>query len=201
MQEIRKSKGDQLQELNKVFQSKVESVKAFRQELQELLDNLEQVTIKELKKEFDNIAKSIEADIQEVEAILKAINDKVPEMKKCKGNKAQEFVCMKSSHKLTAEGEKLQKCQQTKQDATVSFTADKRITTFLKEISIFGSVSTTTNKIFEPKNSLYSINCQREVNVGIPSDRNTYIIYGSCITEDGYLLLVEYQNKKLQHWT
>lgn len=196
LDEIRKTKETEVQELQAALNKEIESVKTFRQELQALLDQLEQQTIEILRNKCNKIEESIAEDITKVKQVVSSLNEAESQLKKAGGNKAQEFVCVKFSQALTIKAKKEETTQLVATYETVSFSSYQGIKTLLQQYKALGK--TLANKPFTPKESLYKVSQEREIYVKLKDDTDLCSISGSCITDDGSLLLSDRSNNKLK---
>jgi hypothetical protein len=199
MQEIKIAKDKKMTELKEAFDKEVKSVKDFRKELQTLLDNMEEKTIRELKQQFDDIRAHHQGEINTISSLIDAMNEVSSQLKKSEGNKVQEFVSIKTSEKMAVQAEEMKKEQQRKTEETFSFTADQNIKLFLQQFQTLGKVTSDQHNIIVKKDSLYKVKQKREIGVKSASDRTMPYIQGSCITENGILLLVDFHNNNLKH--
>lgn len=197
-EEIKTEKERKLKKLKEAYDKEVESVKAFRQELQVLLDNIEQETLEEMKREFERIESGLTNDLLAANNQIDELNDISAQLTTSEGNKPQEFVSIKSAEKTTLKAETVAQEQQREIEETVSFTADQNITIFLQQIQTLGKVSSYKHLINNFKESLYERKQAREIYIKLDNDVSECNINHSCITDDGYLLLTDYTNQKLK---
>lgn len=198
MTEIKTNKENQIKELGESFDKEVETVKTYKQELQTLLDNAEHETIGQLKSGYDRVKSDLASDINKVQNQLDKIEDLNQQFKMSKENKAQEFVSMKLLETAVNRAEMVGKLQQTKPEETISFSADQNIKSSLQTNRALGKVSSKNLRTMGQKDTLYTLKCQKEIDVKLASDYYDCNIYGSWITDDGTLLLADFKNKKLK---
>lgn len=202
MKAIKEAKEAKGQELRNFLHITIDTVKAFKQELQTLLDNIEQETITEITKEVCALEANLEAEIKEAEKVIDSLNELHSQLKKSEGNKAQEFVCVKSSKKLTDKVTEQEKTQQCLINEIGSFTADQTIKTFLLQIQKLGKFEGSEKMVPKPKpeTTPYKVKLKREISVKLVNDTKSCCIYGCCDTNEGSLLLADSNNKKLKYW-
>ncbi|XP_045158390.2 uncharacterized protein LOC123524337 isoform X1 [Mercenaria mercenaria] len=110
-------------------------------------------------------------------------------MKQSDGNIAQQFVSMKTTQKRLAQTEDILNDLDAHVHAKVSFTADQTVLGFLQQLKAFGSII---------RNTVYSVKGTRKMNIKVQNDSSGCLVYGSCLTEDGELLIPDCNNKKLK---
>lgn len=209
LEDIKSAREMIIQRLKTELHAEIKNVKAFRQELQALLETMEQATIQELQKDFNRIITSLAVyiDITNVETQLSCFDDAAHQLQKAEGNKADEFVCVKSYQKLLAQGDEIQKNLPMAADETVCFKRDQSIKAFLLQKKTFGKVSAEKSEgsiskakelKFIPKNGLYKVKQQKQLDVKLETDREICYTWGSCIADDGFLLLADNWNKRLK---
>jgi hypothetical protein len=137
-------------------------------------------------------------EIKEVERLIDAMNEVSSQLKKSEGNKAQEFVNIKSSEKETTKAKVVENEHQKKTEETVCFIADQNIKAFLQQMHAFGKVACNKTPITGHIDRLYKVRNRREINVQLSSDTSECDIEGSCLTGDGFLLMTDRNNNKLK---
>lgn len=195
-------------------------IQELRKKLQTLLENAEHQTVADLEKVFRKTEASIVAEIKDLKSLIGSVDKIEAELKRTKGNKVQEFVCIKTFEKLSAQGQHIKGTQKSLQ--TISFTTDRNIEKHFRKMKVLGNVSSTSSTDSEAttvefgletinrthstpstaqpttKHSLYTVKQQRAISVKLPNDTSDKAITGSCITDDGYLLLADAVNKRLK---
>ncbi|XP_053392506.1 uncharacterized protein LOC123545717 isoform X1 [Mercenaria mercenaria] len=139
----------------------------------------------------------LQSEIKEAEQNIDDLEQSVYKLQKSTGNKAQEFVCVKTSQKIIASTKSFVSTIQTKTEAKVSFSADMKIKNYLKQQKVLGQVS-TAKATYTPRTTAYKVKQKRDIDIKLKEDKTTCNIYGSCFTEDGSLLLADLNNDKLK---
>lgn len=198
---IKKAKEEKGKQLKQRLEKATDAVKAFKRELQTLMDNIEQETISEIRNEVCAAEATLEAEIKEADKVMDSLNELNAQLKKAAGNKAQEFVCDKTIKRLTNKVTEQENMQQISWMSEISlFTADQTIKAFILQIQKLGKVEGFEIKLptSKPITTLYKVKQRREISAKLSNDTKDCGIFGSCVTNDGCLLLTDYYNKKLK---
>ncbi|XP_053390786.1 uncharacterized protein LOC128553636 [Mercenaria mercenaria] len=188
-----------IEDLKKSKTEAVMAIKDFRKEMETILEQLEKESIKELEMKFIEDESKLLEEKKKAETELDGLKEAVNDLKKSEGNKAQQFVSMKMSMKSIAKTEDVSSSLQTNIDANISFSFDPAILEFLQQLKTFGSVRhVSTTDLSCPRTTVYSVKRNENLNIRSQNDENTCRVYGSCITEDGSLLLADYYNNKIK---
>ncbi|XP_060573283.1 uncharacterized protein LOC132731173 [Ruditapes philippinarum] len=186
-----------VKELDAQKDKAVESIRQFRKEMEGILDTLEKATLKSLEEKYKNGKEKLENEIKNLQRHIDELELSSQKLTKSVGNKAQEFVAVKTSRKQIMEANEAEAESVTNSsDVKVKFIADSTIKDALKDFKTFGliSVSNTENK----RDKMYVVKRKKQVNIKHVNDRETCYIYGSCFTDDGLLILADYENKSLK---
>ncbi|XP_053390770.1 uncharacterized protein LOC128553622 [Mercenaria mercenaria] len=199
MEEIIKIRQRLIENLKKSKTRAVMAIKDFRKEMETILDKLEKESIKELEMNFiEKESKLLEEKtkaVNELDGLKQAVND----LKKSEGNKAQQFVSLKMSLKIIAEMEAVSRSLQTTVDADISFSFDPAILEFLQQLKTFRPVRHDSATDFRSqRTTAYSVKRIENLNIRIQNDNQTSHVYGSCLTEDGSLLIADNNNSKIK---
>lgn len=114
MEEIKKALENEVAEVKELFKINA-FIKTFRLDLQKLLDNMHQETLKELKTEFARVESILVSKISEMNNLIDAMNEESLQMRKTKGNHAHEFVSIKLPEKAMAKAEDMANEQKKKE--------------------------------------------------------------------------------------
>ncbi|XP_045196111.1 transcription intermediary factor 1-alpha-like [Mercenaria mercenaria] len=198
IEKIIKSKQRLIEDLKKSKTEAVMAIKDFRKDMETILEQLEKESIKELEMKFiEEESKLLEEKKAETE--LDGLKQAVNDLKKSEGNKAQQFVSLKLSLKSIAETEDVSCSLQTSVDADISFSFDPAILEFLEQLKTFGSVQhDSATDLRSPKTTVYSVTRIENLKIRVHNDTQTCCVYGSCLSEDGSLLLADNCNKKIK---
>ncbi|XP_053390768.1 uncharacterized protein LOC128553620 [Mercenaria mercenaria] len=199
MEKIMNTRQRLIEELKKSKTEAVMAIKDFRKEMETILEQLENESIKELemklKKEESKLLEEKKKAETELDGLKQAVND----LKKSEGNKAQQFVSLKMSLKSIAKTEDVSRLLQTSVDANISFSFDPAIFEFLQQFKTFGSVRhDSATALRSPRTTVYSVKKIENLNIRVQNDSQTCYVYGSCLTDEGSLLLADYYNEKIK---
>ncbi|XP_053401568.1 uncharacterized protein LOC123540683 [Mercenaria mercenaria] len=196
LDDIKKTKQQILSELKKQKQRATDSIINYRKELEAELKRLESESLKEVDAQYKNMERNLLYEIKEAEKFIGDLEQSAAKLQKSNGNKAQEFVCVKTAQRniLTAKSSTSKK--QT--EVNVFFSADMKIKNNIKQLKTLGEVS-TAEATYKPRTTVYTVKQQRNINVQLKEDERKCDIHGSCFTEDGSLLLADWYNNKLKH--
>ncbi|XP_045195966.2 uncharacterized protein LOC123551249 [Mercenaria mercenaria] len=196
MEKIMKTRQRLIEDLKKSQMKVVMAIKDFRKDLETILEQLEKESITELEMKFIEEKSKLLEEKKKAETELDDLKQAVNDLKKSEGNKAQQFVSMKKSLKSIAKTEDASCSLQTSVDAKISFSFDPAILRFLQQLKTFGSLSTTAFR--SPRTTAYSVKGIENLNIGVQNDTRAMCVYGSCLTEDGSLLLADNGNYKIK---
>ncbi|XP_053394936.1 E3 ubiquitin-protein ligase TRIM33-like [Mercenaria mercenaria] len=161
VEKVKTSREVLLEELNESKTNAVNAIKAFREDMEKILQNLEKESIKEVEKEFQTMETMLLEEIQISENQMKNLSKAADDMKQSDGNIAQQFVSMKTTQKRLAQTEDILNDLDTHVHAKVSFAADQTVLGFLQQLKTFGSVI---------RNTVYSVKGTRDMNIKVQSD-------------------------------
>ncbi|XP_045173789.2 uncharacterized protein LOC123535264 [Mercenaria mercenaria] len=196
---IEKSKEAKITLLDELSKSKDEAVKSiqdFRKELELCLEKLEEESIKKVEKEFHRVKSILKNQMVKLENEVGRLEETAKDVEKSEGNKSQQFVSMKAAQKLVAEAEADFTTVDPPVEAKISLVINQNIRDYLKQQLTFGSVSPATLK--QKRTTIYTIKDMREMDIRTQNDTRQGDIHGSCLTEEGLLLLADDVNKKLK---
>ncbi|XP_045173634.1 uncharacterized protein LOC123535147 [Mercenaria mercenaria] len=185
-----------LDELNKSKDEAVKSIKDFRKDLELCLEKMELESIKIVEEEFHRAESILKNQMDKLENEVGRLEKAANDVEKSEGNKAQQFVSIKAAQKLVAEAEADFNTVDSVVEAKMVFVINQNIRDSLKQQLTFGSVFPVTSK--QKRTTIYTIKGMREMDIRTQNDTHQGDIHGSCITEDGLLLLADCDNKKLK---
>ncbi|XP_053396725.1 uncharacterized protein LOC128556264 [Mercenaria mercenaria] len=199
MEKIMKTRQRLIEDLKKSKTEVVMAIKDFRKDMETIIEQLEKESIKELEMKFIEEESKLQEEKKKAETELDGLKQAVNNLKKSERNKAQQFVSMKMSLKSIAKTEDASCSLQTRVDASISFSFDPAILKFLQKLKTFGSVRHDSTTVFRsPRTTAYSVKYIENLKISGQNDNKTCLLYGSCITEDGSVLLADYNNKKIK---
>ncbi|XP_060583855.1 uncharacterized protein LOC132740018 [Ruditapes philippinarum] len=185
MQELQKSKKDAIQEIGQ-----------HRKVLEQLLADMEKESIQEVDYEFAKKESALIKQKKDIEREKDNIQKAIFNLQHAEGNKAQEFVCSKIAYKQIKGKDSLDLLNDENADVQLLYSINQDITSFLKQKKTFGNIPKYYDQQYAQTRSLYTVKAERKMNVKVQGDKQTCCIYGSCLTEDNFLLLADYYNKK-----
>ncbi|XP_053396820.1 uncharacterized protein LOC123551322 isoform X2 [Mercenaria mercenaria] len=174
-------------------------IKDFGKEMETLLKSLEKESLKEIEEQFRQKKLQLEEEKKGAEDELDFLKHAEESLEKAEGNRAQQFVSLKAAQYIITQTEEISRSlRSTKEDAKISFAPDSAIRNFLLNCKTLGSVNHDVSTHFQQRTSMYAIKAIRELNIKMQSDASSCWVHGSCFTEDGALLMVDYYNNTLK---
>ncbi|XP_045196107.1 uncharacterized protein LOC123551320 [Mercenaria mercenaria] len=199
MEKIVNTRHRLIEDLKKSKTEAETAIKDFRKDMETILEHLEKESIKELEMKFIKEETKLLEEKKKAETELDGLKQAVNDLKKSEGNQAQQFVSMKISLKSIAETEDVSRSLKTSVDANISFDFDAAILGFLQQLKAFGSVRhDSATALRSPRTTVYSVKRIEDLNIRVQNDNNTCCVFGSCLTEDGALLLADHSNTKIK---
>ncbi|XP_060573281.1 uncharacterized protein LOC132731171 [Ruditapes philippinarum] len=195
MEGTEKAKKLLIKELNVQKEKAAESIRQFRKEIEEVLDTLEMATITTLEEKYKNAIEKLENDTNKLQKHIDELKRSSQKLTKSAGNKAQEFVNVKTSKKQITEAYEAEALTNTSA-AKIEFNADLTMINAFKDFKTFGLVSVSESENMRDK--LYDVKSKKQVYIKYENDRQTCNVYASCFTDDGLLFLADYSNKALK---
>ncbi|XP_053379874.1 uncharacterized protein LOC128546142 [Mercenaria mercenaria] len=176
----------------------INAIKKYRQEMEMLLENMEKESIMEVEKKFSEIECNLNQEKNKAEKEEDGLRRDADNLQKSDGNRAQQFVYMKTAQTKCAETEIVLRSLEERNDTTLSFVENPDIRKFLQNIKTLGTVKSPHPVSFQPRTTLYTITNSRSVNVKTSSDLYPCNLHGSCLTDNSFLLLADYSNINLK---
>ncbi|XP_045196544.2 uncharacterized protein LOC123551572 [Mercenaria mercenaria] len=199
---LRKIKAETERNIEDLSQSKekaLNAIKDFRKEMRDILDNLEKESINEVEVEFRNLESILKEQEKKMESAIEDLGNAADNLQKLDGNKAQQFVLMKIAQKKIEGTERPCKSPDEQTTVKITFFANQKLQDFLGQVETFGKVTGDPCISLNPRTTAYSIKDKREMSIRLQSDsENDCRVHGACLTDDGMLLLADYNNKKLK---
>ncbi|XP_060595818.1 uncharacterized protein LOC132749909 [Ruditapes philippinarum] len=161
---------------------------------QEVIDHVEKVASQskeEVVRKYQAAKDQIEKDTREANETINDLMMISKGLRKSEGNKSQQFVLMKIANRKMKEANEKGILKHNGQ-VNISFDVNSVIQDFISDIKNFGRVSCPLG--IRP----YSAETIKDMNVKLQDDKSTCNIFGSCLLEDGTLLLTDYNNKRLK---
>ncbi|XP_060566628.1 uncharacterized protein LOC132725509 [Ruditapes philippinarum] len=197
IEEAERAKKLLIKELNAQKEKATESIRQFRKEMEEILDTLEKATLKYLEEKYKNGKEKLENEIKNLHRHIDELKLLSQKLTKSVGNKAQEFVAVKTSRKqIDAASETEAESVTNSSDVKVEFIADSTIKDALQDFKTFGSISVSNTENIREK--MYVVKSKKQVNIKHQNDKETCNVIGSCFTDDGLLFLADHNNKTLK---
>ncbi|XP_060565229.1 uncharacterized protein LOC132724392 isoform X3 [Ruditapes philippinarum] len=186
-----------VKELDAQKDKAVESIRQVRKEMEGILDTLEKATLKTLEEKYKNAKEKLENEIKNLHRHIDELKLSSQKLTKSVGNKAQEFVTVKTSQKQIKEANEAETESVTNSsDVKVEFIADSTIKDALKDFETFGLILVSnTVKIRDKMNVVKS---KKHVNISHVNDKVTCYVNGSCFTDDGLLFIADLNNNTLK---
>ncbi|XP_045163268.2 uncharacterized protein LOC123527704 [Mercenaria mercenaria] len=197
MTKMKESREIFLQKLLKSKSTTINAIKKYRQEMEMLLENMEKESIKEVEKKFSEIEYILHQEKNKAEKEEDTLKRDADNLQKSDGNRAQQFVYMKTAQTKFAEAEIVLRSLKERNDTTLSFVENPEMRKFLQQIKTLGTVKSPRPAPSQPRTTLYTVTNTRSLNVKTSSDTSRCSVHGSCFTDNGFLL-ADFNNKNLK---
>ncbi|XP_045162980.2 uncharacterized protein LOC123527529 [Mercenaria mercenaria] len=199
MNTVKKNKENLLQKLKKSKEEAIDTIKKIRQEVECLPNEMEKESIKDVEMELSKIKSYLQHDIHMAEKEVSALQSAKDGLQRATGNEAEERFWMRIAQMQLNITESVIQSLHTQTDMKMLFSPDQEIINFLQQmIESFGIVQCYSLGTSNSRKTLYAVKATREVNIRTQNDTNTCCVLGSCFTQDGMLLLADYNNKTLK---
>ncbi|XP_045196108.2 uncharacterized protein LOC123551322 isoform X3 [Mercenaria mercenaria] len=166
--------------------------------METLLKSLKKESLKEIEKQFRQKKLQSEEEKKGAEDELAILKQAEEGLVKAEGNRAQQFVSLKSAQNIIAQTEEMSRSLRSTNDANISFAPDSAIRNFLLNCKTLGSVNHDVATRMQQRKALYAIMATREFNIKMQNDATSCLVHGSCLTEDGALLMADFSNNSLK---
>ena len=170
----------------------LDSLKAFRSEINKLIDEIEKNATSEIEQRYNDLDKKMSNDKMSVDKAINQMENRLTRLKVTDSNVSSLFVSEKISISLTKVADELHKnvgkpCKKAK----LYFKGDSSIKAYLSQLTTLGNVR-------DQKNVFGSIREKITHAINIESDTDNCNIWGTCITGDENILIADNTNNKLK---
>ncbi|XP_060586134.1 uncharacterized protein LOC132741886 [Ruditapes philippinarum] len=197
IEEAERAKKLLIKELNVQKEKATESIRQFRKEIEEILDTFEKSTLKTLEEKYKNSKEKLGNEIKNLHRHIDELKLSSQKLTKSVGNKAQEFVAVKTSRKQIIEATEAEAQSVTKSsDVKVEFIADSTIKDVLKDFKTFGLIAVSNTENLRDK--MYIVERKKQVNIKHVNDLRQCSVNGSCFIDNELLFLTDYVNNTLK---
>ncbi|XP_053405631.1 uncharacterized protein LOC128558999 [Mercenaria mercenaria] len=183
------------------------SVKKFRKEINDRLDELEKNTVDDIEDKYKALIHEIEEGMKQLEKNKANVSSTLDKLFPASKNAIQNFVNVKKAETAASKAAKF--VQETKLQTSfkdVDFNADDKISSFLAEINVLGKITERMSVDAEYKGTvavskeeaLLQVKGYKEYSVKVQSDIKTCYIVSECTLEDGTIILSDNNNDKLK---
>lgn len=180
------------EQLKRLKTTCLESLRSFRNEINEILDELERNTLEDIEQKYRELDKKLSNDKENMTAALLKIQMRLEQLNVTGSNRSVLFVSQNICKNLTSTADDL--CRAVGKPlnkAKLFFKGDFAIKSYLNRASTLGSVR-------EQKFAFGSIKEQTAHDVRVETDEDNCNIWGTCITGDGHILIADNTNNKLK---
>jgi DUF4097 and DUF4098 domain-containing protein YvlB len=162
-----------------------------------ILGTLEKATLKTLEEKYKHGKEKLDNEIENLHRHIDELKLSSQKLTKSVGNKAQEFVAVKTSRKQIIKADEAEAESMTNlSDIKVEFIADTTIKDSLKDYKTFGFISESNTENI--RDTMYVVKSKEQVNIKHVNDKGTCRVTGSCFTDDGLLVLADFNNKTIK---
>ncbi|XP_053400303.1 tripartite motif-containing protein 66-like [Mercenaria mercenaria] len=192
VEDTKEAKQQILSEFKKQKQRATDSLTIFRKELEAELRRLQMESLKEVDAQYNIMESDLQSEIKEAEKHIDDLEQSAAKLQKSNGNKAQEFVCVKTAQKNIVTAKSVIRRIQTQ--VKIDFSASMEIKNYLKQSRALGQV--TGEVIYKPGSTADKV--KKESVIDIKHQEDKCSINESCFSEDGSLLLSGLCNSNLK---
>ncbi|XP_060557726.1 uncharacterized protein LOC132718114 [Ruditapes philippinarum] len=186
--DIKQRKQHLITEIKKEKKIAIDSILDYKKELEDELKRLERESVKLVEKEYGSIEQELQNAIKESDKCIDEFQQSEDKLQKSQGNKAQEFVSIKTAQRIIRTASESKKMLNKSVVAHITFTMNANIKQFLKQTGVLGHV---------PRTTVYNVKQHSSFSAKMKSDGSCRL-YHSCLLEDGSLLVTDVKNKKLK---
>ncbi|KAH3717258.1 uncharacterized protein LOC127855710 [Dreissena polymorpha] len=189
-----------MQSLQVSYDKQLHEIHETRKQINSILDNIEQNTMKELDDKLTNLKASVKADTDncsklknDLEQLSGAINDVVD-----KGKVELSFIASKKCLEKIYYSETYLKENSVQVESSLTFQADSDVQQYLSKLSGLGGfvLSTTALSVLD---HVFTVQGKSEYNVSIPSDSyRSCNITAICVLTDEEILVADFDNKRVK---
>ncbi|XP_053397527.1 uncharacterized protein LOC123553460 [Mercenaria mercenaria] len=171
----------------------IENVKS---EIVALVENIEKKSTEEVENVYQTAKTCVVKESNDVKHQVCNLEKVTRDIQTSDGNKAQQFVCMKIANKKIKEANEVAMHLKAETEPKIAFKIDQNMHAYFRNMATFGKVSGLMPNADITK--LYTVEHYKGMNVKLQQDYTSCNIFDSCWIEDGLLLLVDANNKKLK---
>lgn len=176
----------------------LDMLRAFRNEIDGILDDIESKTAKEIGKKYDELDSKLNKDMHTISATMNQMHQRLEQMEVVDSNKSTLFVCQNMCRNITSSADDLYRyVGKPGQKARLFFKGDTCIKSFIHRLSSLGSVR-------DHKTMVSTMKEQTTHDIKVDDDQDQCNIWGTCITSNGNILIADNANNKLKlldKWT
>ncbi|XP_053397526.1 uncharacterized protein LOC128556416 isoform X2 [Mercenaria mercenaria] len=167
-----------------------------RKEIVAIVDSLANKSKEEIENLYQTTKTLVEKERKEASHYVGDLEKFAEDIQRSDGNKAQQFVCMKIANRKIKDAKTVDLSLDSETEAKVTFSMDSNLQVYFRTLKEFGKVTSLVSKA--ERTEVYTVEKCKTINVKLQKDSSSCQIFGSCLNEDGPVLLVDYNNKKLK---
>lgn len=192
LEELVKSKQKVREDTKEVKSSCLKEIKALREEINEILDQLEKASVDEVEETFAQLDKNFQDELNQMQEMLDKLAKCRTSYQLSQNNPSQNFVSTKVSEKVISESEHVVASTNNEKRSLPRFAKNKIMLNFLHDMKSLGK----TRQL--KRNNLYKIISEESFSVKLDSDPSDCNIWSSCILDSGDILLADYDNNNIK---
>ncbi|XP_053383729.1 uncharacterized protein LOC128549959 [Mercenaria mercenaria] len=192
MDNLMKKKQKDIEDNKKTKAALLKEIKAFRKEVNEALDRLEQASIAEVEGKCGKQDQEFREEVKNIQDTLDKLTTCKAEMESSQRNPSQQFVNMKKSENIISDIKKAGSRTADKVKDSLLFERNSEILHFLQ------NHESLAKKPLLMKHGLYEVQSKQSYNVTLNDDVNTCYIRSSCILHSGDILLADNNNMNIK---
>ncbi|XP_053383615.1 uncharacterized protein LOC128549896 [Mercenaria mercenaria] len=192
MDNLMKKKQKDIEDNMKTKVTFLKEIEAFRKEINEALDRLEQASVTEVDENCGKMDQELRMELKTIQETLDKLTTCKAEMVSAQRNSSQQFVNMKISENIISDMKKATLRSTNVLKDSMSFERNSEILHFLR------NHESLAKKPLLMKHGLYEVQSKKSYNVKLNDDVSTCDIWSSCILDSGDILLADYENKKIK---
>ncbi|XP_053383574.1 uncharacterized protein LOC128549887 [Mercenaria mercenaria] len=192
MDNLMKKKQKDIEENRTTKANFLKEITAFRIEINEALDRLEQASVAEVEGKCSKQDQEFREELKNIQDTLDKLTTCKAEMESSQRNPSQQFVNMKIAESIISDLKKAGSRSTDKVKGSMLFERNSEILHFLQKHELLAK------KPLLKKHGLYEVQSKQSYIIKLNDDVNTCGIWSSCTLDSGDILLADFSNKKIK---
>jgi len=174
-------------------------IRTLRQQVIEMFDRLEKITILEIDSHKSSLETQINADVDKMADVTENLQKLLDEIKDEGKSDAESYIGFNKCDAMISTAQELVDKVTSKDDYAITFQPYKGITDYLSSLVTLGDVNVVGDKNPLPDSDhVFRVDSSQQHNVRVAGDAEVCDISGACALPSGEYLLADYTNCKLK---